>query len=201
MTVVQWNFTSSPDHVSKRRKFVDLTRSGANSVNVRLVSSGGNSLTARRTVERRQEADPMCQEDGPPCVMGRATGRFTKSEWRLSEAALRGKCWSLGELPDSGLSGLGGVQAQIITRLRAQAQERGRMAYSEAKRRCFFERWCDSLTGSHSVREEQNGCVSTRALDYKGSENFSIGDAGYGAGGRCSTGAHAGTPPTQEERQ
>ena len=73
-------------------------------------------------------------EDGPPCVMGCATGRFTKSERRFSEAALQGKCWWLGELPDSGLSGLSGVQAQIITRLRAQARERGRVAYSEAKR-------------------------------------------------------------------
>ena len=44
--------------------------------------------------------------------MGRARGRFTKSERRFSEAALRGKCWSLGDLPDSGLSGLSGVQAQ-----------------------------------------------------------------------------------------
>ena len=83
----------------------------------------------------------MRQKTARRALMGRATGRFTKSEWRLSEAALRGKCWSLGELPDSGLSGLGGVQAQIITRLRAQAQERGRMAYSEAKRRwLFFQR-------------------------------------------------------------
>ena len=57
--------------------------------------------------------------------MGRATGRFTKSERRFSEAALRGKCWWLGELPDSGLSGLSGVQAQTITSLRAQARERG----------------------------------------------------------------------------
>ena len=77
-------------------------------------------------------------EDGPPCVMGRATGRFTKSEWRFSEAALRGKCWSHEKLPNSGLSGLSGVQAQIVTRLRAQARERGRMAHSKAKRRWFF---------------------------------------------------------------
>ena len=38
-----------------------LTRSGASSVNARLVSSGRNPLTGRRTVERRQEADPMRQ--------------------------------------------------------------------------------------------------------------------------------------------
>ena len=70
--------------------------------------------------------------------MGCATGRFTKSERRFSEAALQGKCWWLGELPDSGLLGLSGVQAQIIIRLRAQAQERGRMAHSEAKRLWLF---------------------------------------------------------------
>ena len=69
--------------------------------------------------------------------MGRATGRFTKSERRFSEAALRGKCWWLGDLPESGLSGPSGVQAQIMTRMRAQARERGRMAYSEAKSRCL----------------------------------------------------------------
>ena len=39
-----------------------LTRSGASSVNARLASSGGNSLTGRRTVERRQEVDPMRQK-------------------------------------------------------------------------------------------------------------------------------------------
>ena len=131
--------------------------------------------------------------------MGCATGRFTKSERRFSEAALQGKCWWLGELPDSGLSGLSGVQAQIITRLRAQARERGRMAYSEAKRRWLssemmrlFDRFpqCEGRTK-----------WSTRALDYYSSENFSIRDAGYGAGGRSSTGAHAGTLPKQEERQ
>ena len=46
-----------------------LTRSGASSVNARLISSGGNPLTGRRTVERRQEADPMCQEDCPPAAL------------------------------------------------------------------------------------------------------------------------------------
>ena len=51
--------------------------------------------------------------------MGRATGRFTKSEQRFSEAALRGKCWWLEDLPESGLLGLSGVQAQIMTRMRA----------------------------------------------------------------------------------
>ena len=46
----------------------------------------------------------MCQEDCPPCVTGRATGRFTP-------AALRGK--RLGDLPESGLSGLGEVHSQM----------------------------------------------------------------------------------------
>ena len=73
----------------------------------------------------------MRQKTARRALMGRATGRFTMSErhfseMHFSEAPLRGKCWWLGELPESGLSGLSGVQAQIITRLRAQARERGR---------------------------------------------------------------------------
>ena len=38
----------------------------------------------------------------------------------------------------------------------------------------FFQRWCDFLSGSHSAREEQNGCVSTRALNYGGSQNLKL---------------------------